>query len=106
MSHHVAELSHIAYTAEWEVEKQTLIFGSCVLRHNLGVLLREDKMIIGGKLATSTRVLVKNTPSAHFGECLLTCHFTSLGSDDQPIKNSFRFCYDYLGLFVMTLHKK
>lgn len=62
MSHHVAELSHIAYTAEWEVEKQTLIFGSCVLRHNLGVLLREDKMIIGGKLATSTRVLVKNTP--------------------------------------------
>ena len=62
MSHHVAELSHIAYTAEWEVEKQTFIFGSCVLGHSLGILLREDKMIIGGKLATFTRVFVKNTP--------------------------------------------
>lgn len=96
-----------AYTAKWEVEKQTFIFGSCVLGHNLGVLLREDKMIIGGKLATSTRVCVKHTPFCPlWGMPPVTCHFTSLSSDDQPIKNSFRSCYDYLGLFIMTLHKK
>ena len=103
----MAELGHIAYTAQWEVEKQTFVLGSCVLRHNLGVLLREDKIITGGKLATSTGVFVKNTPFCPLcGMSSVTCHFTSLGSDDQPMKNSFRFCHHYLGLFVMTVHKQ